>query len=199
MLHTLTACIEVGSMQHVNLGYCNAEFCSWQPTKPLRLQCSMPRVIFQFCLQIGFWCHVTYIKQSRCPFPVEDSCPDAGISEPPPSEIVEGLRNPYIDQFLPKRRKEPSKLYEAYKPLRPEYFHLAMSPDMSQNDPDMFDKFLSDLENVIRAGAFSPCDSFTCELHWLETFRLQAHEPTVMILFSSAEQLRHLLVMFSFR
>lgn len=81
----------------------------------------------------------------------------AGISGPPPGEVVEGLRNPYIDNFLPQRRREASKAYQDYKPIMPKYFHLAMQPDMNENDPDTLDKFLCDLEAVIRSGVLLPC------------------------------------------
>ena len=48
----------------------------------------------------------------------------AGMSGPPPAEVVEGLRNPQLDKFVPPRRKEASEKYSAYKPLTPQYVHL---------------------------------------------------------------------------
>ena len=86
----------------------------------------------------------------------------AGISGPPPGEVVEGLRNPYIDEFLPKRRKEASKAYQDYKPIMPKYFHMAMKPDMSDTDEAALDTFLSDLEAVIQSGTRFLCSCFLC-------------------------------------
>jgi hypothetical protein len=47
----------------------------------------------------------------------------AGMSGPPPGEVVEGLRNPYLDQFVPPRRKAASASYSSWQPLRPRYAH----------------------------------------------------------------------------
>jgi alanine transaminase len=74
-----------------------------------------------------------------------------GLSGPPPGEIVEGLRNPYLDKFVPPRRREPSESYKNYKPLRPEYVHL---PFAAAEDPvDALQKGVEDLEGRVNTGA----------------------------------------------
>lgn len=47
---------------------------------------------------------------------------------PPPSEIVDGLRNPGLDKFLPPRRK-PARWQEAqvYNPVELRYLHCPIT------------------------------------------------------------------------
>eukprot|EP00892_Ulva_mutabilis_P003633 jgi/Ulvmu1/1641/UM114_0007.1 len=76
----------------------------------------------------------------------------AGLSGPPPSEIVEGLRNPYLDKFVPPRRREASAAYQAYKPIMPKYLTCPLSHDFSQNNVANVAEFVGKLDETLKAG-----------------------------------------------
>ena len=77
----------------------------------------------------------------------------AGISGPPPSEVVEGLRNPYLDKFIPPRRREASEAYRAYKPIIPKYLTCGLDADFSQNSVDAVAAFVETLDATLKSGA----------------------------------------------
>lgn len=106
----------------------------------------------------------------------------AGLSGPPPGEIVDGLRNPYLDKFIPPRRREASKAYRAYKPIQPQYLTCALDHDFSKNDVDTVAAFVETLNSLLHAGArtgLSSCPglraSSGCVSHRNSTHRCASH------------------------
>ena len=75
-----------------------------------------------------------------------------GKGGPPPGEIVDGLRNPYLDQYVPPRRREASEAYRNYKPLRLKYVHHPIT-DLDVPNEGMLDSALDDLEARLKSGA----------------------------------------------
>lgn len=76
----------------------------------------------------------------------------AGFSGPPPGEIVDGLRNPYLDKFIPPRRREASEAYRAYKPIQPTYLDCRLDTDMSQNSADDVAAVVETLDDTLKSG-----------------------------------------------
>jgi hypothetical protein len=66
------------------------------------------------------------------------------MSGPPPAEVVEGLRNPYLDEFVPPRRGQASESYRNYKPLRPKYVKVTMVPGRAVDESE----FLAAVDSV---------------------------------------------------
>jgi hypothetical protein len=94
----------------------------------------------RFWLGIAVCCKATALDVSLA----------VGMSGPPPGEVVEGLRNPYLDQYVPPRRREPSETYKNYKPLRPQYVHLPLAED---GDPvDALVRGVQDLSGRVTSG-----------------------------------------------
>lgn len=87
------------------------------------------------------------------------ACACAGLSDPPPSEVVEGLRNPYLDKFVPPRRRAASDAYTQYKPIRPSYAHYPIT-DLSIPAADDLHLTLEDLAARVQKGA-----RFSCTAH----------------------------------
>jgi hypothetical protein len=80
-----------------------------------------------------------------------------GRSGPPPSEIVEGLRNPYLDQYVPPRRKAASEGYRNYKPLRPSFASFPIT-DLSVPAEADIHRILADVVSRLKSGVLRcPC------------------------------------------
>lgn len=79
----------------------------------------------------------------------------AGMSGPPPGEIVEGLRNPYLDAFIPARRREAPEAYRNYKPCRPRYVRAPIDDLDVPADTATFDAAVDDLVARLEQGTLA--------------------------------------------
>ena len=65
---------------------------------------------------------------------------------------MEGLRNPYLDQFVPPRRKEASDKYKNYALLRPQYARVPIR-DLSTPAEDVLADGIEDMAQRLENGA----------------------------------------------
>eukprot|EP01026_Neomeris_dumetosa_P067583 TRINITY_DN65923_c0_g1_i6.p2 TRINITY_DN65923_c0_g1~~TRINITY_DN65923_c0_g1_i6.p2 ORF type:complete len:273 (-),score=14.03 TRINITY_DN65923_c0_g1_i6:309-1127(-) len=75
----------------------------------------------------------------------------ASMSERPPLDVVEGLRNPVIDQFLPPRKKQPS---QEWHPIKLNFVHMPIGP-IKEFEPSQITTVLpkiDQLEQYIKQG-----------------------------------------------
>ena len=75
------------------------------------------------------------------------------MSGSPPGEIVEGLRNPYLDKYVPPRRREATEAYRNYQPLMPRYVHAPIADLETPSDTATFDAAVDDLVTRLEQGA----------------------------------------------
>lgn len=74
------------------------------------------------------------------------------MSDVPPGEIVDGLRNPYLDKFVPPRRRKASAVYSSYKPRQVHFVHSPIT-DLATPSPDVLVTLLDDLQLRLSQGA----------------------------------------------
>lgn len=108
----------------------------------------------------------------------------AGLSGPPPGEIVEGLRNPYLDKFIPPRRREASDAYRAYKPIQPQYLTCGLDHDFSKNSVDTVAAFVETLNGALNAGARCDRSSSACAVRECLLHLRQEHNALIPTPFS---------------
>ena len=65
---------------------------------------------------------------------------------------MDGLRNPYLDKFVPPRRRQASESYRKYNPLRLQFVSHPIT-DLSVPSEAMLVDALDALEARLRAGA----------------------------------------------
>eukprot|EP01025_Chloroclados_australasicus_P014526 TRINITY_DN167_c0_g3_i1.p1 TRINITY_DN167_c0_g3~~TRINITY_DN167_c0_g3_i1.p1 ORF type:complete len:295 (+),score=13.62 TRINITY_DN167_c0_g3_i1:45-887(+) len=71
----------------------------------------------------------------------------ASLSERPPQDVVEGLRNPTIDKFLPPRKRQPEAVWH---PINLKFVHMPIGPIKSFKEPSQIEPVVPMIDELVK-------------------------------------------------